>query len=104
MGHRCPFATMLALCLMGGHAAGQGQGARPRDDEPLLRLEAGGPTTLVTALACSPDGKALYEAGWDKVVRVWARDEQAGGFTLDRRATYRLPIGPGVGGAINAMS
>jgi WD40 repeat protein len=42
------------------------------DKEPLLCLQTGGPTALVTALAFSPDGKTLYATGFDKVVRVWA--------------------------------
>lgn len=34
--------------------------AAEADGEPLLRLEAGGPTSYVTALAFSPDGSAFY--------------------------------------------
>src|SRR5207302_7832864 len=72
------------------------------DQDPLLRLEADGPTSYVTALAFSPDGKMLYAAGWDKVVRVWMLDAQ-GRFILDRVA-YRVPLGPGLDGAINAIA
>ncbi len=72
-------------------------------DEPALRLETHGPTTLVTALAFGPGGRTLYEAGWDKVVRVWTR-EDGQPFTLDGPATYRVPIGPGLDGAINALA
>src|SRR5947199_3368605 len=74
----------------------------PGDAEPILRLEAGGPTAYVTALAFSPDGKRLYAAGFDKVVRVWLRDEQ-GQFRLDR-VSYRIPLGPGINGAINTLA
>lgn len=74
----------------------------PGDKQPLLRLEAGGPTSIVTALAFSPDGKTLYAAGFDKVVRVWVRGAN-GAFTLDR-AAYRIPIGPGLNGVINALA
>src|SRR5271165_5240869 len=63
------------------------------DREPLLRLEAGGPTSFVTALAFSPDGKSLYAAGYDKGVRVWTLDRNDK-FVLDK-AAYRVPIGPG---------
>src|SRR5260370_42587956 len=73
----------------------------PVDDRPLLRLEAGGPTTFVTSLAFSPDGQTLYAAGFDKVVRVWKL--QDGKFTLDK-VSYRVPIGPGLNGAINAIA
>src|SRR5262249_51195252 len=75
----------------------------PGEKEPLLRLEAGGPTTYVTSLAFSADGQTLYAAGFDKVVRVWGLDKQTGKFVLDR-ASYRVPIGPGLEGAINAMA
>src|SRR5205823_14575562 len=74
----------------------------PGKKEPLLRLEAGGPTSYVTALAFSPDGKRLYVGGWDKVVRVWRLDGQ-GKFALDQ-AAYRVPLGPGLGGAINTIA
>ncbi len=46
----------------------------------------------------------LYEAGWDKVVRVWRRNERAGPFTLDPSSTLRVPIGPGDAGALNALA
>jgi WD40 repeat protein len=69
---------------------------------PVLRLEAGGPTAQVTSMAFSPDGKSLYVAGLDKVVRVWSRDAK------DRRFepvnAYRVPLGPGIDGALNAVA
>ncbi|MBC7851825.1 MAG: hypothetical protein IAF94_00170, partial [Pirellulaceae bacterium] len=54
-------ATLATLSF--AHGADEG--------EPLLRLEAGGPTGYVTALAFSPDAQALYAGSWDKTVRVW---------------------------------
>src|SRR5438876_11689840 len=97
-------ATGLSLC--GPHAVVRAQPPKPAqpppvDDRPLLRLEAGGPTTFVTSLAFSPDGQTLYAAGYDKVVRVWKL--QDGRFTLDK-VSYRVPIGPGPNGAINAIA
>ena len=94
----------LGLLLSATLAAGQGPDQPAGDREPLFHLETGGPTSLVTALAFSPDGGTLYEAGWDKVVRVWRRQGPQGTFALDAAATYRVPIGPGVDGAINAMA
>lgn len=97
-------ATSFILSFVGAIFAVRADALPPDEGEPLLRLEAGGPTSLVTALAFTPDGGTLYEAGWDKVVRVWTREAQAGTFALDARATYRMPIGPGLVGAINALA
>src|SRR6476661_1976705 len=74
------------------------------ESNPLLCLEAGGPTAAVTALAFSPDGQALYAAGYDKVVRVWRRDADTKAFRLDPRATFRVPIGPGRDGVLNVLA
>ena len=71
--------------------------------EPIPRLETGGPVSAVQALALSRDGKTLYEAGFDKVVRVWMSDPLSGKFSLAPR-TFRIPLGPGFEGAINALA
>jgi WD40 repeat protein len=76
----------------------------PAEKEPLLRLEADGPTSFVTALAFDPQGETLYAAGYDKVVRVWTWDQKTKSFVLNRAATYRVPIGPELQGAINALA
>lgn len=91
---------IVALIALGSTA--QEAGAPP--DEPILRTEAGGPSGPVMGLAFSPDGGTLYEGGWDKVVRVWVRDPEAGRFGADPAATYRVPVGPGSEGAINAIA
>jgi WD40 repeat protein len=76
----------------------------PGDNKPLLRLEAGGPTSNVTALAFSPDGGTLYAAGFDKVVRVWGRNAETELFELDDKRYFRVPMNPGTEGAINAIA
>src|SRR4051794_22666273 len=59
------------VCFAGSLAHAQAPALPPGDPEPLLRLEPNGPTSYVTALTFSADGKRLYAAGFDKVVRVW---------------------------------
>jgi WD40 repeat protein len=74
----------------------------PGDPDPILQVEAGGPRSRINALAFGDTGETLnlYEAGFDKVVRVWTYDN--GAFRLAR--TYRIPIGPESEGLINAMA
>lgn len=70
---------------------------------PYLRLETGGPMANTTALAFGPDGKQLYAAGYDKIVRVWQRNPKTERLDLEPFA-YRVPIGPGSTGVINALA
>src|SRR5262245_37278051 len=74
----------------------------PGDREPVLQLEAGGPTALVTSLAFAPDGKPLFAAGYAKVVRTWRLRD--GRFEFDPQRAYRVPVGPGSDGVINALA
>src|SRR5437764_8018371 len=76
----------------------------PGADDPVLRLEARGPLSPVEAVAFGADGATLYEAGWDKVVRVWRRDAPTGQFQVDPSSTLRVPIGPGDAGVLNALA
>ncbi len=69
------------------------------DDKPIPQFDASGPSAAVTALAFGADDKTLYSAGLDKVVRVWKLDPEP---TLQK--SYRVPIGPGNAGAINAVA
>ncbi len=96
--------SLFLLLVLPWNSLCRGQVLPPGDDEPVLRLEPGGPISPVTALAFGKDGQTLYEAGWDKVARVWRWEEAAGRLELDGPSTYRLPIGPGLGGAINALA
>jgi WD40 repeat protein len=92
-----PILAAVGLLLVGDVAAAD------TTDQPILRLDADGPLTFVSALAYGPGGRSLYEAGWDKVVRVWQTDE-AGRWQLTRNLTYRIPIAAGLAGAINALA
>lgn len=98
-----PFVAVV-MWLAGPGQAVQAQGPLlpPGDKEPVLRTEPGGPTSLVTAVTFSKDGKRLYAAGFDKVVRVWVAGAD-GKFALDK-AAYRVPIGPGIDGTVNAVA
>jgi WD40 repeat protein len=97
-------ALCLGVILVGGSTPAWTQQAKlpPGSRDPFLRLEPYGPTSFVTALAFSPDGKTLYAGGFDKVVRAWTRNA-SGEFVIDGPA-YRVPIGPGTSGAINAIA
>ena len=97
-----PRYAFLALVLVSsGAVRAQAPVLPPGEKEPFLRLEPGGPTSAVNSLAFSPNGRRLYAAGGDKVVRVWQLAN--GEFKLDLNA-YRVPIGPGFNGALNAIA
>ncbi len=69
-------------------------------NDPVLRLEGDGPLGPVSAAAFGPDGSTLYEAGWDKMIRVWKRDAQTNRLQADPASTLRIPIGPGDAGVL----
>src|SRR5437764_4792590 len=92
--------TVCVAALAFGPAA---RAQAPAAAAPVFHLEANGPTALVTALAFAPDGKTLYAAGFDKVVRTWVWDEPTAQFRPGEQA-FRVPIGPGRAGALNALA
>src|SRR6187455_2227537 len=57
------------------------------DAEPVMRLEADGPTSYVSSLAFSPDGQTLYAGSWDKTVYVWKWDRASRSFRIDPQST-----------------
>lgn len=102
---RRTFCCLMAACCMAQSVSTAAPILPAGDKKPFLRIEAGGPSSFVTSLAFRPDGKTLYEAGFDKIVRVWKLDEEQKTFVLDAGASYRIPIGPGLeGGVINAVA
>lgn len=72
------------------------------DLEPILRVDTGGPTSYVTSLIYARDGQTLYAAGWDKIVRAWTR--RNGRFVANPAHSIRVPLGPRLAGAINAVA
>ncbi len=94
----------LILCLLLLASASQSQEALlpPGEKTPLLQFDVDGPTAAVTAMAMrkDKDGETLYAAGLDKVVRAWKIKDGA----VTMQASYRVPIGPGNAGAINALA
>ncbi|GIW79575.1 MAG: hypothetical protein KatS3mg105_1382 [Gemmatales bacterium] len=100
---RNPVLACFVIAATALSAPAQGRTIPAGDPQPILQIEAGGPTAFVTSLTFSPDGKRLYAAGFDKVVRVWNLNENTGRFELDP-ASYRIPIGPGIAGTINAIA
>jgi WD40 repeat protein len=94
-------SSTLGMLLLAGVTMAQGP-EPPGGGAPVLRVVAGGPTAFVTSLAFSPDGNTLYSAGFDKVVRVWTLD--ADKHWLPSSTSYRVPIGAGPDGIINAIA
>jgi WD40 repeat protein len=105
MTSRLCLLAFLGLFAVVGVVGAQGAGELPGDRNPLLQLRASGPTAAVTALTFGKAGKGagliLYAGGYDKVVHTWLGGV-GGAFTPAK--TYRLPIGPGAQGAINALA
>src|SRR5688572_1873234 len=98
------FLLILWFTVAGLTASAAQPKAKPDNAAPPIpKLDADGPTSFVTALAFSPDGRTLYAAGWDKIIRVWRRD-RSGQYRLDPPATFRVPIGPGPAGMLNAIA
>jgi WD40 repeat protein len=88
--------------------AGQRDLARVRleEEEPSLRIEAGGHTASVEALAFTPDSVRLCSAGLDKAVQVWnlhaiSRDLRR---VVLRERTLRWQVARGLRGSIYALA
>ena len=72
--------------------------------QPIIRLDTPGPQAQITGLCFSPAGDRLYVAGFDKVVWSWQLNRATGRFVQDFTTAYRVPVGPGLAGAINCLS
>ena len=92
------FPALLLLCWSSAIVVGE--------DAPLqvfLRHDASGPDSVVKSLQFSPDGGTLYVAGWNKVVQVYQWQETGTRFEYRPRLNFRVPIGPGRFGMLEAM-
>ena len=75
-------------------------------EQPWLRINAGGHTAAIRALAYTPDGKRLCSAGLDKSVQVWnltavTRDLHR---AFLRERTIRWQVARGLRGSIFALA
>jgi WD40 repeat protein len=94
--------VMLVIMTAGAIA---GPAPDPAQD-PWLRINAGGHTASVRALAFTPDSTRLCSAGLDKAVQVWnltaiARDLRR---TFLRERTIRWQVARGLRGSIYALA
>ena len=97
--------VVAASLLLGSAPAAPAQAPALQriDKEPLLRIEANGPTAHVNALAFGPGGDTLFSAGYDKLIRTAALAGNGKRFEPGA-AAYRVPIGPGNDGTVNAVA
>jgi len=73
------------------------QAEEPLQD-PFVRVLTGGHTVAVLSTCVSRVKRRLWSAGLDKVVRVWDLE------TGEQVGVLRIPIGPGMAGAITAVA
>lgn len=106
MTRRSDFIFAIAILSLIGRSNGAEPLLPPGDDSPILRLDAGGPLGYVKTMAFGRDpingDVRLYAAGRDKVVHVWRVQDNK--FLIDRKATIRIPVGPGLEGGINSIA
>ncbi|GIW84511.1 MAG: hypothetical protein KatS3mg107_0171 [Gemmataceae bacterium] len=89
----CGAGIIAWLLLLGaGEVQGQQYDRRARD-EPEVCLEAGGRYGTCDVLGFTPDGKYLYAAGDDKVVRLWpCQADGNGGLILDNSPSQKRTL------------
>ena len=80
-GHGVGILIAAVLFLVPGDAWCQQYDRRARD-EPEVCLETGGRCGTCDVLGFTPDGRYLYAAGDDKVVRMWPCTEEPSQLTL----------------------
>lgn len=102
LGSRSVVVALIALGTAPWSALAQEPDAPvlPTDRAPHLVVAHPGPHAPVTALAFAPDGKTLYVAGFDKQVRRY----QLVDGQWKANGAFRVPIGPGNAGVVNALA
>jgi WD40 repeat protein len=107
---RVAIIALVLLCSIAPAARVRADGgplnrAKP---EPILRVQASGPTSEIFQLEFSPDGKTLYAVGRDKVVHVWTLKDATGEskprFQYRPDLVRRVPIAPGRWGNLDALA
>ena len=101
-------ALLLPLLLAATAAADDADDNARAKARPLVRIEADGPLSYVTALAFRRDAEdqklVLHAAGWDKTIHAWSLANPRLTWEYDRAHSLRVPIAPGVYGSENAMA
>lgn len=87
---------LILSCLL--PAARRKPATQAVPQEPLLRIETGMHTAVITAMALNGSGRFLVTASDDKTARVW--DAQTG----DLLVTLRPPVAQGYEGKLNAVA
>ena len=110
-----PIVGVAFVAVCGGWLRAADQGDAQRDlvrvrsspeEQPWLRINAGGHTAAVQALAFTADSKRLCSAGLDKIVEVW----NLSAITRDirrvflRERTIRWQVARGLRGSIYALA
>jgi WD40 repeat protein len=100
----CALILHFSAAALGQQPAGENQAQPAAAAPPQLRLETGGPITFVSSLAFSPTSDTLLVGGADKRVDMWRLFAEADEWQRDAAGTFRIPIGPGNWGEVNALA
>ncbi len=85
----------------------------PQDDDlladnnrPILKLQLGGPTAPIRALQFSADSRQIFAGGDDKVLHVWAQQENGrqGDFSWNWQQAVNWQIYRGLRGSVHAIA
>lgn len=100
---RAALTVCMLVTLVSARSLAQEKAPAPKGGAPVLVIDSGGPAGSVTGVAFGPGGRTLYAGGFDKVVRTWSLRNDGNGYE-PTATSYRVPIGPGSAGAVNALA